>query len=337
MSNFDNTINKLLENLIFEQGEDEFDAKTVFYKTIEEIKNKLQNDPQNFLKESESKYNSDDSGFLSRFQNIIQSSNEDIKEQVDQKSGWEKAKEFGGYLTSKADETVGPAIQGFGEFAAEKIGETATAFGVKEYMDNIENNVSESFWYKLAAVFEPSGVMSWPYYNNALKLYEEHKGTKDENVYFLNLLAAQIAVIPGVRLPIGILTAPFKIIKNPFMNIFGNTARRTANEIASKVGKGKAAAKAKNSLETAGVGGKFTNKIKQGTKAAIEKTKEIAKKTAKGTAAAAKTATVVSSGDFPETWRKWTEGGKKAMEDVKPTQGTLGAFPRFNEISTQGF
>lgn len=341
MLKFDSTINSILENIIFEQNQIEEDPKTIFYKTIEDIKNRLNTDPEGFFSESELKYNSDDSGFLSKLESLIKPYSKELNEQVDWKGAWEKAKDLGG----KAAEAIGPVLQDVGEFAAEKVGEIGTALAVKEYMDHVENKVSESFWYKLAAVFEPTGVMSWPYYSNALKLYEQHKGTDEENIYFLNLLAAQISIIPGVRLPIGILTAPFKIVTNPIKNIFGNRAKQIAKQMAdgtaSRVAKGKAATKATNKLEKTGVGTKLTDKIKATTKAATEKVKDVAKgtakKAAKGTAAAAKTATVISSGDIPTTWKKWTEDGKKTLEKMEPREGTLGKFPRFNEISTQGF
>ena len=167
-------------------------------------------------------------------------------------------------------------------------------------------------------------------------------------------MAAQISVIPGVRLPLGILTFPFKLITKPFTILGGRStkiARETASLLRGSISKNKEVLKATGKLGTVakkGIVGKSAQTVKNATKTVVQKAKEAikptskaiasaAKKAAKGTAAGAKAATVIASGDIPQTWKDWTEQGKKDLENVKPMQGTLGKFPSFSGLSTQRF
>jgi hypothetical protein len=60
MSRFDNTINALLESLIFEQDQsEEIDPEPIVTQTQEEISNKLKTDPEQYESESFQKYSSD--------------------------------------------------------------------------------------------------------------------------------------------------------------------------------------------------------------------------------------------------------------------------------------
>ena len=365
MSRFDNTINALLENLIFEQDQtEEIDPEPIVTKTQEEISNKLKTDPEQYETESLQKYSSD-GGIYDQIADYVNSISksfskeeiESLKEEVEEtglQKTWGAIKDVAGKVGAAAQEYLGPTLAEVGDAVADKIGEYVTSFIGKEYVDDVQNNLSEKMWYKIAAVFEPTGVMSWPYYRNALDLYEKNKGTEDEDIYFLNLLAAQISVIPGVRLPLGILTFPFKLITKPFTILGGRStkiARETASLLRGSISKNKEVLKATGKLGTVakkGIVGKGAQTVKNATKTVVQKAKEAikptskaiasaAKKAAKGTAAGAKAATIIASGDIPQTWKDWTEQGKKDLEKVKPMQGTLGKFPSFSGLSTQRF
>ena len=365
MSKFDNTINAILESLIFEQDRvEELDPEPIVKQTQDEISKRLESDPEQYESESFQKYASDQ-GIYDKIADYVNSISksfskeeiESLKEEVEEtglQKTWGALKDVAGKIGSAAQEYLGPTLAEVGDAVADKVGEYITSFIGKDYVDDIQNNLSESMWYKIAAVFEPTGVMSWPYYRKALDLYEKNKGTEDEDIYFLNLLAAQISVIPGVRLPLGILTFPFKLITSPFRILGGrNTriARETARYVRSAISKNQNAVKATSKLGTAskkGIVGKSVQTVKGATKAVAQKAKEAikpaaksiasgAKKAAKTTAAGAKAATVVSSGDIPQTWKDWTEAGKESMKQMKPAERTLGKFPSFGGLSTQRF
>jgi hypothetical protein len=346
MNKFDKSVNILLENLIFEQDQNEIDPSKIINQTASEIEKRNTEDGKTYMSESEAKYNSDQ-GYVDKVLNYISSlSDEQLSEETGLETAWSATKDFAGKALQKASEVLGPSLQKIGDAAADKIGEYATEFIGKEYVDDIQNNMSESIWYKIAAVLEPTGVMSWPYYRKALDLYEENKGTEDEDIYFLNLLAAQISVIPGVRLPLGILTAPLKLIKLPF-----SIPRRIASFVRGAISKTPSATKAAAKLEKTaakGIGAKglkviktvtrpVSTRIKSAVKATTKAAGSAAKKAAKIGAVGAKVGTVVSSGDIPQTWKDWTEAGKKSLEDAKPRERTLGKFPSFNNLSTQRF
>lgn len=334
MSNYDNTINNILKNLIFEQDENFEDIENIIKATREEIKKNIDERGSEYELESQRKYETDD-GFLNKLEELAMPYLDQLKEDIDWQGAWNKTKE----MAKAAAEKIGPPLAAAGDIAADKIGEIATNVVGQEFIDNIQNNLSESFWYKIAAVFEPTGIMSWPYYRNALDLYEQNKGTDKENIYFLNLLAAQISVIPGVRLPVGILTAPFKLLTRPIGNIFGSRREAISKGIAdytrSRISKNPMTIKAADRLSKKKITGKAVNTVKNATKAVAQKSKDIAKKVAKATAAGAKTATVIGSGDIPKTWEDW--GKDVDIDKIKPRERTLGSFPRFGEISTQSF
>jgi hypothetical protein len=340
MNQFDKSVNILLENLIFEQDQNEIDQSQVIKQTVSEIEKIFNEDKKAYRDESEAKYNSSQ-GFVEEVEKYVKGlSEEQLSEETGFEKAWGAAKEAGSAAWDWGKKTLGPKLYEIGDAAADKIGEYATEFIGKEYVDEINNNLSESIWYKIAAVFEPTGVMSWPYYDKALKKYNENKGTENEDIYFLNLLAAQISVIPGARLPLGILTAPFKlltgVIKLPF-----SIPRRIASFVRGSISKSPSAAKAAAKLEPRGLS-KAASSIKKVTRPVSTRIKTAAKtvgsatkKAAKIGAAGAKTATVFYSGDVPQTWKDWTEAGKNTLETSKTKDGTLGKFHKFSELSTQ--
>jgi hypothetical protein len=320
MNQFDKSVNILLENLIFEQDQNEIDPSQVIKQTVSEIEKRDREDRKSYMGESEAKYNSSQ-GFEEEVKKYIKGLSEDqLSEETGFEKAWGAAKEAGSAAWDWVKKTLGPKLSEIGDAAADKIGEYATDFIGKEYVEDIQNNMSESVWYKIAAVLEPTGVMSWPYYRKALDLYEQNKGTADEDIYFLNLLAAQISVIPGVRVPLGILTAPFKLLTGAIRLPF-SIPRRIASFVRGSISRSPSASKAAAKLPI----------LQRFFKA----TTSIAKPVAKIIPPIARGSTVVSSGDIPQTWKDWSEAGKKSLEDAKPAERTLGKFPSFGQLSTQ--
>ncbi len=318
MNKFDNVVNAFLENLIFEQDQNEIDSSNIIKKTTIEIETRNDRDRDAYIDESESKYNSDGERVADDILNFIKGlPKEQLSEQTGLEAAWSGLKDFGSAAWDKAKEYIGPSLHDIGDLAADKIGEYATDFIGKKYIDEINNSLSETVWYKIAAVLEPTGVMSWPYYRKALDLYEQHKGTEKEDIYFLNLLAAQISVIPGVRVPLGILTAPFKLLFLPL-----SIPVKIASFIRQKITEYKNAQKALSKLPI--------------LQRFFKTTTSVLKPIVKALPPIAKGTTVVSSGDIPKTIENLT----KPTENKKPTApkvSTLGKFPSFSSLSTQSF
>jgi len=170
-----------------------------------------------------------------------------------------------------------------------------------------------------------------------LDLYEQNKGTEDEDIYFLNLLAAQISVIPGVIMPLAILTLPFRIITSPIRiaGAFGRWLRESARGMAkktrSKLSKEPSLVEASSKLGKAKIATKGVQTVKTAAKAVLDTSKKIAKPLATG----AKIATVAAVGDIPQKIKDWQKSGEEFMKNMKQPERTLGKFPRFNELSTQ--
>jgi hypothetical protein len=334
MSKFDNTINYFLENLIFEQDQDsQVDINEIISSTKKEIDNEIQNN-DNYPIESQAKYEAGVDELIDELESLVSPFSdqlEKLKEDVDWGSVWGKTKDLG----KSAAEKVGPVLHGAGEAVADKVGEIVDSFVDKKYSEDIQNNLSEDLWYRIVAVFEPTGVMSWPYYRKALDLYEQKKGTEEEDIYFLNLLAAQISVIPGVRMPLAVLTAPFKLITNPIMNIFGNRgkayARAMAKETRSKLSKEESLVKASSQLKKGNFVGRGVQTVKTASRAVVGGTKSIIKPVGVG----AKVATAAAAGDIPQKIRDWQKSGEEVVKNIKQPERTLGRFPSFGEISTQ--
>jgi hypothetical protein len=218
----------------------------------------------------------------------------------------------------------------------------------EKFAKDLNDNVSESFLYKVVAIFfDPTGVLSWPYLKDATEAYEKNKNTEDAEIYQLNLLAAQLSVIPTFAFKpiIGILTLPIKLLfgagAKVAEKIFGavgakNIARGIARwttkklpfrarpvKLSERILKGERTAAAK--AAKAAKGGKLLPKV---SKLVTGPVKALAKNPFK-------TATVISSGNIPDTIKKWQEAGKDYVGKPLQKQRTLGSFPSFGEISTQ--
>jgi len=381
MSRFDSTINVILENIIFEETDDVKTADNIVKRTIQEIQNRLKTDPDAFRAESEAKYNSGqeiENAFVKEFsqiQNSVNESAEDLKN--DLSNAWNLFKDKGKELWS----TVAPAVQNTQDFladlAVENMGPIVRKVLGDEYVDDIKNNLSENMVYKIIAVLEPTGVMSWPYLAKAREAYEANIGTENEDIYQLNLLAAQISVIPGVRVPFRILTLPFRLVTGSLtaiVRVFGlkgsqKMGRGLGGFFKYILGSGPKVEKGVETVVKAPVKTTAVGKIAQkpaakaiktlpqktakaattATKTASNKVLDASKKVAKGTASVAKigakigatgakVGTVVASGNIPDTINKWKNDGGSLLDKIgNRSTGTLGSFPSFREISTQRF
>lgn len=320
MSKFDNTINSLLNNLIFEESE--IDPQQVIDETREAIKKELETNP-NYEIESQERYEND----LGTFQKVEEFFNKFSK--LDENISWEDIKSAGKSVFDKIKEYGAPAIETVGDYAVENIGDFVKDVIGEENVNYINDNLSERLWYQIASVFDPTGVMSWPYYKTALEAYDQHKGTEDEDIYFLNLLAAQISVIPGVRLPIGIITLPFRLIGKVPLFFTRGLARFMRRLFSSN----KSTTKASSKLSKVSIGTKATQTVKNAAKAVTA----ITGKAAKIGAVGAKVATSAGEGDIPKKVKEWQNVANDIIDSGKSKKGTLGLFPKFNEISTQSF
>jgi hypothetical protein len=285
-------------------------------------------------------------------------------------NAWDALKQGGSELWSEISPKIASSQEFLADLAVENIGTIVRQTIGDEYVDEIKNQLSENMIYKIIAILEPTGVMSWPYLAKAKEQYEAHIGTEEEGIYQLNLLAAQISVIPGVRVPLGILTLPFRLLVGVpariLGKIFGITGLRKigvalAGKIKLPFTKSGAAKNAAEALEKAPANTKLgqlskipaSNAIKKLPKGAVkaeasaigkasQKVLDVTKKGAKVTqevikkgAVPVKVGTVIGSGDIPQTLKDWQKSGEGFFDKIRQGSGTFGKFPKFREISTQ--
>lgn len=345
MSKFDNTINAILESLIFEQNDSEIQkAQEIANKAREEIKSQFDADPERFVQNLDSKIKSYDylaDAIVNYASSIKDSSAKTIQdatnltEQTDNvlQDTMSKVKDFAVEFGKAAGSTIGGAFEKGLDLVTDQLVEKMpyimrSLMGSDTY-DKVRSEVEQmedSFLYKAFAFLDPTGVLSWPYLENAKALYEKNLGTENEDIYTLNLLAAAIAVIPGVS-ALKIFTVPFKIL-SPLTKIFGGArasaiARAVTNTLKTEFNLGSKLAK------TSTIGGKIGSFAKSLAKPI--------KPVGKLFTSALKGGTIISSGDIPQTWKDWTEAGKESMKQMKPAERTLGKFPSFSGLSTQRF
>lgn len=381
MYSFDKTVNNILRKFFTEEvGSDFNNAENIVKSKIEEITKLVKTNGDAFRIESESKYNSGQelvNVFVEKLKEISKNTN------IQQESFSETAgnaldalKQGGSELWSKIAPEIANTQDFLADLAVENIGKIVRDTIGDEYVDEIKNQLSENMIYKIIAILEPTGVMSWPYLAKAKEQYEAHIGTEEEGIYQLNLLAAQISVIPSIRMPFAILTLPFRLVfgfpAKILGKIFGITGlRRIGSSLAEKIRlpftKSAGAKKAAEALEKAPANTKLgklskipaSNAIKKlpkqvaktttsGAKTASKKVLDVSKKISKAAASgaktigkgggvAAKTATVIGSGDIPQTLKDWGKDNQSLLDKLHKNSGTLGAFPKFKNISTQRF
>ncbi len=379
MDSFDKAVNNILKILIKEGASDFRSIDNIVNSKIAEIKKRNSTDMDSFMAESEARYRAGEelvNKFVENLKEISKSTT--VKESFsDQASNaWDALKQGGSELWSKVAPEIANTQEYLADLAVENIGTIVRQTIGDEYVDEIRNQLSENMIYKIIAILEPTGVMSWPYLAKAKEEYEAHIGTEEEGIYQLNLLAAQISVIPGVRMPLAILTLPFRLVfgfpARVLGKIFGISGLRSiglalTEKIKLPFTKSAAVKKGAEALQKAPVNSKIgklskipaSNAIKKlpqkavksetaMAKTASQKVINATKKTSKGvssglTAAGkagvvgAKTATVIGSGDIPQTLKDWQKTGEGFFDKKLKDGGTLGKFPKFREISTQRF
>jgi hypothetical protein len=371
---FNRTVDIILEKMIYEENNNKSDigyADNFVNSTIDDIKKRMKSDPDSFLKDSENKYNSgqevEDSFVkeLSQIDKSINESYEDLKK--DASNAWSLLKNKGKELWSSVADEIEDTQTFLADLAVENMGSIVRRTIGDEYIDDIKNNMSENVVYKIIAVLEPTGVMSWPYLAKAKEAYEANIGTPDEDIYQLNLLAAQISVIPGVRVPFRILTLPFRLLFGApvfiLRKIFGATgvskiSRSLAGNIKDRISTSAPIQKAVNVVSKASSNntklGKLSNTtaanaiktlpkksvkaVASATKNASKKVIDVAKKPIKAAASigkkgakigatGAKVATVIGSGNIPQTLKDWENKGKEITDKLGDKE--YGTFGKF--------
>lgn len=338
MSKFDKTVNLLLNRLVFEQDETNIDqenteqtseeteaSQTPEEKQLADIEEKYERQNNFFLTESKLKYESGEE-YVNRF--ILNSTK--IKN-INESAFMDDLSKIKDYLVAmgrKFLDNISPAQENLADLTVKNIDKISDYTFGREFSNYLNNNLSESFLYKAVAIFlDPTGIMSWPYLKKATDEYEKHKGTEDEAIYQLNLLAAQISVIPNFAFkPIfGILTLPFRIA-------FGGGAK-IAEKVFGVAGTRKVARGLSNWISrllpfkarAAKLADKILPKAVKGVGKGVIKT---VPKVVKGVP-------VIASGNIPKFLEDLQSRGEKVAKTSGSKVGTLGRFPRFGEISTQ--
>lgn len=370
MSRFDKTVDNILKTITEQNVEGNQYPEDIINRSLSNLKKIKGESGDAYRIECQKRYESGQE-YVKRFidqvkhlENLNESFLDDASEAWDLTKT--KAKEIKDFVLPKIANTQ----EFLADLAVENVGGLANSFLGEDIVKEIDS-LSDSFLYKVAAIFlDPTGVMSWPYLARANELYEQNKGTEDEDIYQLNLLAAQFSVIPGLRIPLGILTLPFRllfgaggavaskifgvvgarrvarglssVIKKPFMrnpNVskFTNTLNSAKSGSLSVASKAKGVGAIKNLTKTAslanktGASKKVVDILKKGSKAAVE----TGKKGGGILGKTSKVATVAAAGNIPKFLEDLQSRGEKVAKTAGSKVGTLGRFPRFGEISTQ--
>jgi hypothetical protein len=328
MYSFDKTVNNILQKLLEEAVLDLNGAEKVVNSTINDIKKRMTADKDTFIKECEGRLKIGEdlvNNFISELQKISKSVNVEESFSDTAANAWDTLKQGGSDLWSK----IAPEIQNTQEYladlAVENMGPIVRKTIGDEYVDEIKNKLSENMIYKIIALLEPTGVMSWPYLAEAKKQYEAHIGTEEEGIYQLNLLAAQIAVIPGVRLPVAILTLPLRLIVGIPARVLGKVfgivgLRKIGIALAGKIklpfSSSSSIQKGANALENAPAKTKLGQIAKIPASNAI---KQLPKKAVKAEAAATKKASQKVIDASKKVPKAVAAGTKKTGEVLKKT------------------
>ena len=343
MSKFDDTVNAILYKQLLEQVAPS-DQSSEDINVDEEFK-KIQTAKQdiyNVIKQNEEQYKNE---VTQKFNEIDQLANKVITDimDIDKKyletleeatfqeiwgSTVEELKKAGKWTKDKfnqgQDWLADKIINNISPVMDDIVGTDTTKY--------VNDTLSENIIYKIIAILEPTGVMSWPYLKDAADLYERNQGGEKEDIYALNLLAATIAVIPGVK-AVSIFALPFKILtwgtglSRLTRGLFGaKQAERVASSMSSKIlealGKNPNSAKVQKLLSSGRLPGRVTNLLRN-----------IFTKGSRIIASGAKAATIMSSGDVPKMVDDWITKGKGLMNQ-RMTSSPLGQFSSFPEYRT---
>lgn len=354
MSRFDNTVNSLLNRLIFEQINDQMSneeiqkAQEIIEQTRNEVKNNFDRNPEEFIQNADNIIDSIDglaNGFIQQFQDLYEKyknlpKTENLTEQAE--SDWLKdvtstVTDYAIKAAKTAGSYIGGAFEDVLDFMTDKVVENMPSFlmgvmgdqnynAIRSEVDGLEDN----FFYKVAAIFDPSGILSWTYLENARTLYEQNLGTEDEDIYTLNLLGATVAVIPGIS-ALKIFTLPFKIL-SPLKALLGGAR---ASAIARSVAKDlKGALNIGQKIDRGSSIAARSGRIGSGALSFAKNITKPVKPIAKLAASAAKAGTIIASGDIPKTLDDWQKRGAEMVNKVSPPK-TFTRIPSFQRLSTQ--
>jgi hypothetical protein len=348
MSRFDNTVNSFLNHLIFEQtaeptDDDVREAQTAIDEVRKEVQEEFQKNKESLIKTAEEKINSDNEA-VDKFFDFLKTNYDKFKNLPDTENLTEEAEppnwgnSIMGYATKAAKAAgsyIGGAFEDVLDYMTDKaventpwlmshlIGED-TYDKVRAEVESLEDKTI----YKIFAFIDPTGVLSWPYLENAKKLYEQNLGTEEEDIYTLNLLGASLAVIPGLRY-IRFLTLPFRLIGklSPLMNSARASliARAIAKELKGPLGLTQKFSKAQGVLGKTGrigsMGGNFLRSLGKITRPIATISKGL---------------TVAATGDIPAMVKGWMEKGKEMADEV-PQQTLRQNIPSFQKRFTQSY
>ena len=358
MLRFDRAVNHILNHLIFEQDEsveiEKEDDRPLNKEDaiIADIQRKYDKRDAAFLAQAQEKFNSGGK-YVDAFIQEVQKISPNIK--VNESAFSDKLLKAADLAKEKAKELLvkmAPAQDRLANYVVEKMDSILTNVIGVEFTKKLNDEISEGFLYKVVAIFlDPTGVLSWPYLRDATEAYEKHKGTEDQAIYQLNLLAAQLAVVPTFAFkPIfGILTLPLRLltgagakVMEKIFGVLGATkiSRGIANWIQRKLPfrarsprfseKPVKVLKAEKIVPEVPKAGIFKKIIIGGVKLP-------GKIIGKGVKHPLKTATILGSGDIPKTLEDLKKSGEELnKQTLKRIEGNpLGRFSRFAEISTQ--
>jgi hypothetical protein len=347
MSRFDNTVNSFLNRLIFEQTaneptDDEIrEAQAAIDEVRKEVEEEFKTNKDKIIQMAEEKVNSDNEAvdrFVDFFQNNYEKFKnlpkvENLTEQAEPPNWTDSITNYATKAAKAAGSYIGGAFEDALDYMTDKAVENTpwliSHLIGKDTYDQIRSeveNMEDKTFYKIFAFIDPTGVLSWPYLENAKKLYEQNLGTENEDIYTLNLLGAALAVIPGLRY-LGFLTLPFRLISrlSPFMNSrrAGLIGQAIAKELKGGLGLTDKISKTQNILSKSGRVGQMTGKVLSSLG-----------KISRPIATISKALTVGATGDIPDMVKGWMEKGKEMVNKV-PQQKTLMRIPSFQRISTQ--
>lgn len=351
MSRFDSTINSILNRLIFEQNandptdEEVKEAQAAIDEVRNQVQEQFQTNREELIKTAEEKINSDNEAVdrffdyfeskYEKFKNIPKQTN--VTEQAESPANWEdsfmkKLVEVGSYVGSYIGGAFEAGLDYITDKAVENMPSLMNYLIGKDTYDSIRAEVEsleDKTIYKIFAFIDPTGVLSWPYLENAKTLYEQKLGTDEEDIYTLNLLGAALAVIPGLRY-IKFLTLPFKLLSrlSPFMNArrAGMIGRAIAQELKGPLGITNKFTKAQNVLTKSGRLGTISGNVLRSLG-----------KITRPIATISKAATVAAAGDIPDMVKGWMEKGKEMVDKVPQQQTLRQNIPSFQKRFTQPY
>lgn len=365
MYQFDESVNKILSSLIFEEAQDEdIDSEKggglwdkIKSYVQNSLKKRVENDPDKLEKEIKDGYEKPSDSLADDIAKALAKKIEESDEKEEsEKTPTDEASSIIGSGLNKLKKGSGVVARNGLESATDAIVDNVS--GVldehipKSVLDKIDG-LSKTPVGQIIAIFEPTGILSWGYLGTAKEEYDKHKGTDEEDAYALNLVAASLACIPGYKSVASVVGLPVRLARSAALGpIKGAKAASTAAKTiktmltgGSKALKAEKAAaeaakvaKAAKAAKAAGVLGKAFKPVTKGGKIAASLGSKVAKGGAKITKAGAKISTALSQGDIKKTFDEYMRRGEQAIKNVEPAKPRIGTgWPSFMDLSTQRF